>query len=215
MLPFGGTGGALPCRANGAFEKQALDYVLATLAVVVLAPLLLLIALMVKLESPGPVFFRQPRRGWNNEIFTVLKFRSMYTHLSDIDAKRQTSRNDPRVTRVGKWLRRLSFDELPQLFNVLRGEMSLVGPRPHAPNMQVEGQLLNIASNDYLLRYSVKPGITGWAQVNGVRGEVTRREELRRRIDYDLDYIRRWSIWFDIKILALTVTREFISKNAF
>jgi lipopolysaccharide/colanic/teichoic acid biosynthesis glycosyltransferase len=116
---------------------------------------------------------------------------------------------------VGKWLRRLSLDELPQLLNVLRREMSLVGPRPHALNMRIEGELLDVASGDYLLRYSVKPGITGWAQVNGVRGEVVRLEDLRKRIEYDLEYIRHWSVRFDLKILFLTATREIISKNAF
>lgn len=215
LFDFGNFDGTLRCRASRAFEKQALDYGLGALALLLFAPLLLLLALAVKLDSPGPVLFRQPRRGLNNEIFTLFKFRSMHTRFSDVDASRQTSRNDPRVTRVGKWLRRLSLDELPQLLNVLRGEMSLVGPRPHAPNMRVEGQLLNMADSDYLLRYGVKPGITGWAQVNGVRGEVAKREDLRKRIDYDLEYIRLWSIWLDLKILVLTVTREFISKNAF
>ena len=211
---FDSTGGQ-KSGSSGAFEKQVMDYGLGVLALLVFAPVLLIIALAIKLDSPGPVFFRQPRRGLNNRQFLVFKFRSMYAHLSDIHADRQTSRNDPRVTRIGKWLRRLSLDELPQLLNVLRGEMSLVGPRPHAPNMRVEGELLDAASSDYLLRYSVKPGITGWAQVNGVRGEVAKREDLRRRIEYDLEYIRRWSIGFDLKILALTATREIISKNAF
>jgi len=203
------------CPAAESIEKRALDYGFGALGLLVLAPLLVLIAVAIKLDSPGPVFFRQPRRGLNNRNFTVFKFRSMYTRLSDIEASRQTSRNDPRVTRVGKWLRRLSFDELPQLLNVLRGEMSLVGPRPHAPNMRVEGELLDVAISDYLLRYSVKPGMTGWAQVNGIRGEVARREDLRKRIDYDLAYIRQWSVGFDLKILALTITREIFSRNAF
>ena len=202
-------------RPGQDFFKRAIDYSLAALALLILAPLLLVVAAAIKLDSAGPVFFRQPRRGLNNETFTLFKFRSMYTHLSDIEANRQTSRDDPRVTRVGKWLRRVSFDELPQLFNVLRGEMSLVGPRPHAPSMRVEGQLLDVASNDYLLRYSVKPGITGWAQVHGARGQVLRQADLQRRIYYDLEYIREWSIWLDLKILMLTLTREIFSKNAF
>ena len=185
------------------------------MALLFFAPLLLIIAVAIKLDSPGPVLFRQKRRGLNNQPFMVFKFRSMFVHLSDIEASRQTTRNDPRVTRVGKWLRRLSLDELPQLLNVLRREMSLVGPRPHALNMRIEGELLDVASGDYLLRYSVKPGITGWAQVNGVRGEVVRLEDLRKRIEYDLEYIRRWSVRFDLKILFLTATREIISKNAF
>lgn len=196
-------------------EKLALDYGLGAFALLSLAPLLLLIALAIKLDSPGPILFRQPRRGLNNRNFTLFKFRSMYTQYADIDACRQTSRDDPRVTGVGKWLRRLSIDELPQLFNVLRGEMSLVGPRPHAPNMRVEGELLDVANSDYLLRYGVKPGMTGWAQVNGMRGEIARREDLRKRIDYDLAYIRQWSLGFDLKILALTLLREILSRNAF
>jgi lipopolysaccharide/colanic/teichoic acid biosynthesis glycosyltransferase len=208
--------GAAPNRHAGySIEKQALDYGLGALALLFFAPLLLLIAVAIKLDSPGAVFFRQPRRGLNNRNFTVFKFRSMYAQLSDIDACRQTSPNDPRVTRVGKWLRRLSFDELPQLLNVLRGEMSLVGPRPHAPNMRVEGELLDVVISDYLQRYSVKPGMTGWAQVNGMRGRVARREDLRKRIDYDLAYIRQWSVGFDLKILALTISREIFSRNAF
>jgi polysaccharide biosynthesis protein PslA len=202
-------------RAGGAFAKQLLDYGLGTMALLFFVPLLLIIALAIKLDSPGPVLFRQKRRGLNNQPFMVFKFRSMYMHLSDIETSRETSRNDPRVTRVGKWLRRLSLDELPQLLNVLRREMSLMGPRPHALNMRIEGELLDVASGDYLLRYSVKPGITGWAQVNGVRGEVVRLEDLRKRIEYDLEYIRRWSVRFDLKILFLTATREIISKNAF
>jgi lipopolysaccharide/colanic/teichoic acid biosynthesis glycosyltransferase len=212
---FGVEDAARHSRPGQDFFKRAIDYSLAALALLILAPLLLVIAAAIKLDSAGPVFFRQPRRGLNNETFTLFKFRSMYTHLSDIEANRQTSRDDPRVTRVGKWLRRVSFDELPQLFNVLRGEMSLVGPRPHAPNMRVEGQLLDAASSDYLLRYCVRPGITGWAQVHGARGQVVRQADLQRRVYYDLEYIREWSIRLDLKILMLTLTREIFSKNAF
>jgi lipopolysaccharide/colanic/teichoic acid biosynthesis glycosyltransferase len=204
-----------PSRAGRAFGKLALDYGVGAVALLLFAPLLLIIAAAIKIDSPGPVFFRQPRRGLNNQYFTVFKFRSMHTRFSDIDVNQQTSRDDPRVTRVGKWLRRLSLDELPQLLNVLRGEMSLVGPRPHAPNMRVEGEPLDVAVGDYLLRYSVKPGITGWAQVNGFRGKVANREDLRKRLDYDLDYIRRSSIGFDLKIMVFTITREIFSKNAF
>jgi lipopolysaccharide/colanic/teichoic acid biosynthesis glycosyltransferase len=207
--------GPLPRKAGRALGKNALDYGLGGLGILLLAPLLPLIAVAIKLDSPGPVFFRQPRRGLNNRHFILFKFRSMYTHLSDIDAVRQTSRDDPRVTRVGKWLRRFSFDELPQLWNVMRGEMSLVGPRPHTPTMRVEGDLLESASSDYLLRYKVKPGITGWAQVHGIRGEVVKHEDLRRRIAYDLEYIKSWSIGLDLKILFLTARLEIFSKNAF
>jgi lipopolysaccharide/colanic/teichoic acid biosynthesis glycosyltransferase len=198
-----------------AFQKHAIDYGIGILMLLPATILLLAVAVAIKLDSPGPIFFCQTRRGLDNQLFTVVKFRSMYAHLSDINVERQTSRGDPRVTRVGKWLRRHSLDELPQLWNVLRGEMSLVGPRPHAPNMRVEGELLSAVNDDYLLRYRVKPGITGWAQVNGVRGEVAKREDLGKRIDYDLDYIRRWSFGFDLRILILTMIREIFSKNAF
>lgn len=195
--------------------KRIVDYAVGSAAMILLAPVLLGVAIAVKLDSPGPVFFRQPRRGLHNRPFNVFKFRSMYIHLSDISVQKQTSRNDPRVTRIGRWLRRFSLDELPQLFNVLRGEMSLVGPRPHAPNTRVEGELLPAVSSQYMLRYNVKPGITGWAQVNGARGELVEREDLRKRVAYDLEYIQNGSVGFDLKIMALTALREIISKHAF
>jgi lipopolysaccharide/colanic/teichoic acid biosynthesis glycosyltransferase len=210
-LPDGGNG--LAARRSAA--KRVIDYAVGSAAVVFFAPLMLGIAIAVKLDSPGPVLFRQPRRGLDNRPFDVFKFRSMHVHFADVAADKQTSRNDPRVTRIGRWLRRLSFDELPQLLNVLRGEMSLVGPRPHAPNTRVNGELLPALSDEYLSRYDVKPGITGWAQVNGARGELVEREDLRKRIAYDLEYIKNWSVGFDLKIMVLTATREIISKHAF
>ena len=196
-------------------RKRMLDIALGLTAFVFLLPLLLVIACAIKLDSRGPILFRQPRLGFNNRQFTVFKFRSMYAHDADVMASRQTSRGDPRVTRVGKWLRRLSIDELPQLLNVLRGEMSLVGPRPHAPHTRAGGKLLDDALAEYVLRHQVKPGITGWAQVNGARGELVTTDDLRRRVAFDLQYIQRWSIRFDLKIMALTVLREVFSKNAF
>jgi Undecaprenyl-phosphate glucose phosphotransferase len=196
-------------------RKRMMDITLGLAAFVVLLPLLLVIACAIKLDSRGPILFRQPRLGFNNRQFTVFKFRSMYAHDADVMASRQTSRGDPRVTRVGKWLRRLSIDELPQLLNVLRGEMSLVGPRPHAPHTRAGGKLLDDALAEYVLRHQVKPGITGWAQVNGARGELVTTDDLRRRVAFDLQYIQRWSIRFDLKIMALTVLREVFSKNAF
>jgi len=196
-------------------RKRALDIALSLFAFIVLLPLFALVAMAIKLESPGPVLFRQPRRGFNNRQFMVFKFRSMHVHSADLLAAQQTSRGDKRVTRAGKWLRRLSIDELPQLLNVLRGEMSLVGPRPHAPHTSVEGKLLNDAIGDYVLRYRVKPGITGWAQVNGARGELVTTDDLRRRLELDFEYIQRWSIGFDVKIMALTVLREIVSRHAY
>lgn len=196
-------------------EKRAFDLTASMLLLVALAPVLGLVALAIKLDSRGPVLFCQPRQGFNNRYFNVFKFRSMYTDMADMDAARQTSRADPRVTRVGKWIRRLSIDELPQLFNVLRGEMSLVGPRPHAPQTRAGGQLLHEAMEEYVARHRVQPGITGWAQINGSRGELVTRDDLRRRVVLDLEYIRAWSIWLDIKIIFLTIKREIFSRNAF
>lgn len=195
--------------------KKILDLTIGGVAFLCFIPLFLVVAAAIKLDSPGPVLFRQPRRGFNNRQFTVFKFRSMHSNAADLLAVKQTSRGDPRVTRVGKWLRRLSIDETPQLINVLRGEMSLVGPRPHAPQTRVEGELLNDVIGEYVVRFQVKPGITGWAQVNGARGEMVTTDDLRRRVAYDLEYIQQWSAWFDIKIMALTVIREIVSRHAF
>lgn len=197
------------------FEKTLFDLVSSFCVLIFLAPFLCLVALMIKLDSPGPVFFCQPRIGKNGKTILVYKFRSMYTHMSDLMAEQQTSRGDPRVTRIGKWLRRLSIDEVPQLFNVLKGEMSMVGPRPHAPHTRAGGMLLDDAVAEYVLRYHVKPGITGWAQINGARGELVTVADLQKRVAYDLDYIRRWSLLFDLKIMFLTIIREIFSRHAF
>lgn len=196
-------------------EKTIVDFILAFCVSFFLLPFLLGVALAIKCDSKGPVFFRQPRIGKNGKEFMVYKFRSMHTHMSDLMAERQTSRDDPRVTRVGKWLRRLSIDEVPQLLNVLKGEMSLVGPRPHAPHTRAGGLLLNDALAEYVLRYHVKPGITGWAQINGARGELVTIDDLKKRVAYDLDYIRRWSLVFDFRIMILTIVREVFSRHAF
>ena len=195
--------------------KLALDLTLGTIALIALFPLMLVVACAIKLDSPGPVLFRQSRLGFNNRPFMVFKFRSMYSHMTDHMAARQTGRNDPRVTRVGKWLRKLSIDELPQLLNVLRNEMSLVGPRPHAPHTRAGGKLLDEALAEYVIRHQVKPGITGWAQVNGSRGELVTTQDLYMRVALDLDYMQRWSVWFDIKIMILTVLREVVSRHSF
>ncbi|MBB2200954.1 exopolysaccharide biosynthesis polyprenyl glycosylphosphotransferase [Gluconacetobacter tumulisoli] len=196
-------------------RKTMLDVVAGAIALALLTPLMCMIAIAIKATSPGPVFFRQPRLGYNNRNFMVFKFRTMHANMSDMMAAKQTSRDDPRVTRIGKWLRKLSLDELPQLLNVLRGEMSLVGPRPHAPHTRADGMLLDDALAEYVIRHQVKPGITGWAQVNGARGELVTLDDLRRRVEYDLEYMQKWSLRFDLKILALTVLREVFSKHAF
>jgi Undecaprenyl-phosphate glucose phosphotransferase len=195
--------------------KKIVDVTLGLVSLLVLLLPFVVVAVAIKMDSPGPILFRQPRLGFNNRQFMVFKFRSMYANASDILSVKQTSRDDPRITRVGKWLRRLSIDELPQLLNVLRGEMSLVGPRPHALQTRVEGELLNDVTAEYIIRFHVKPGITGWAQVNGARGELVTTDDLRMRVAYDLEYIQHWSAWFDLKIMALTVIREIVSHNAF
>jgi undecaprenyl-phosphate galactose phosphotransferase/putative colanic acid biosynthesis UDP-glucose lipid carrier transferase len=158
------------------------------------------VAILIKLDSSGPVFFMQTRAGFNSRPFRIFKFRTLHT-LEDGSIVRQVSRNDPRLTRVGRVLRKTSIDELPQLFNVLRGEMSLVGPRPHAAahNTVYEQVVAN-----YAFRHHVRPGLTGWAQVNGLRGETT-VETMQRRVDLDLWYIDNWSLWLDIKIIVRTI----------
>ena len=204
-----------PLTGWQALQKAALDRVLATVLLVAVAPVLALIALAIRLDSPGPILFRQPRLGFKSAMFSMLKFRTMYHHMADMNADQQTTRNDRRITRVGHILRQLSLDELPQLINVLRGEMSLIGPRPHAPNTKADGQLFHDVVADYALRHRVKPGMTGWAQVNGWRGETRTREQIEQRVAHDLHYIENWSMLFDIKIIVLTVLREVNSKTAF
>ncbi len=195
--------------------KSLLDRGVALLLLVVLLPVLLLVALAVRLDSRGPVLFRQPRVGQHGATFAIWKFRTMHHAMADAGAARQTSRGDNRITGVGRTLRRLSLDELPQLVNVLRGEMALVGPRPHTPTTSVAGRLLPEIVGAYPRRHLVKPGITGWAQVNGSRGELRTEDDVRRRVALDLAYIETWSLGFDLRILALTVLREIVSKRAY
>tara|TARA_R110000824_G_scaffold390760_2_gene587451 strand:+ start:119971 stop:121488 length:1518 start_codon:yes stop_codon:yes gene_type:complete len=191
--------------------KAIEDRVLAGIAIFLVLPFLLLIALAIKIDSAGPVFFKQRRHGFNHRIISVFKFRTMNVTLDGAHIP-QTTRHDPRVTRVGRFLRRTSLDELPQLFNVLRGDMSLVGPRPHAvAHNEHYASILEI----YAVRHKVKPGITGWAQINGYRGETDTPEKMRKRVEYDLYYIENWSIWFDVKILFLTPFLGLFGKNAF
>ena len=204
-----------PIGGWGAFIKRAEDIVLSASLLGFISPVLLSIALAIKLTSRGPVFFRQRRLGYNNRVIEVLKFRSMYTHLSDADANQQTSRGDKRVTRVGAWLRKASLDELPQLLNVLRGDMSLVGPRPHALATTAGGLALEEAVPVYASRHRVKPGITGWAQVNGYRGALDSVEKIVHRVNHDLYYIENWSLRLDLKILWRTARLVFADDNAF
>jgi lipopolysaccharide/colanic/teichoic acid biosynthesis glycosyltransferase len=179
--------------------------VVGTMALIALAPVMLLVALAIKLESRGPVFFKQRRYGFNNELVEVYKFRSMYSEFTDPTAKKLVVKDDPRVTRVGRFIRKTSLDELPQLLNVVfAGNLSLVGPRPHAVNAKAEDHLYDEAVDGYFARHRVKPGITGWAQINGWRGETDSREKIQRRVEHDLYYIENWSILFDIYILMRT-----------
>lgn len=187
------------------------DLVLALIALVLCAIPMLAIAIAVKLDSPGPILFRQQRYGLDGRRIAVLKFRTMKV-LEDGAKVSQATRDDPRVTRLGKFLRRYSLDELPQFFNVLRGEMSVVGPRPHAVTHNEQYRKL---IPGYMLRHKVKPGITGWAQVNGLRGETDTIAKMFKRVEYDMYYIRNWSIWLDIKIIFLTVVRVASDSNAY
>ena len=194
------------------FVKRALDLIVTSLAVIALSPLLLLVSLAIKLDSRGPILFRQMRHGFNNQPIEVLKFRTMFSGNDKDSAKfRQATRNDSRVTRVGRLLRRTNIDELPQLFNVIRGNMSLVGPRPHAvEHNDAYAHQIKMMSR----RHNMKPGITGWAQVNGLRGETDTCEKMQKRIEYDLYYIDNWSFIFDIKILFMTLLSRKAYSNA-
>ena len=174
-----------------------------------------IVALLIKLDSPGPVLFAQERFGLDNGVIRVFKFRTMYADRGDQSGAQRTVQDDPRVTRIGRILRLLSLDELPQLVNVLRGDMSLVGPRPHAIAMKAGGRLYCDAVERYLHRHRVKPGITGWAQVNGLRGEIDTVEKAQNRVAHDLYYIEHWSPWLDLKILLKTVGILTTCDNAY
>jgi len=191
------------------------DTLISLIAFIFLAPLLLIIALIIKLESRGPVLFRQRRFGFNNQEFFVYKFRTMYHELRDDGGAEATKRHDHRVTPVGRFLRRTSLDELPQLLNVLRGEMSIVGPRAHPVNMRLGDQLIHDRIDDYAARHRVKPGITGLAQVNGNRGEVQSIEKAEQRIHFDLLYIDSWSVWLDLEIIVRTVLKLPFDRSAY
>jgi len=192
--------------------KRTEDLVISAAVLLAISPLLLLIALAIKLDSKGPVIFKQRRHGYNNEVFEVYKFRSMTVADSSSTQVVQATRNDVRVTKVGRFLRRSSLDELPQLFNVLFGHMSIVGPRPHAVQHNIEyGAIIS----EYFARHNVKPGITGWAQVSGLRGETDTVEKMHRRVEYDLHYIEHWSLGFDLKIILLTAIAVWFDPNAY
>jgi len=204
-----------PLRRWDIVTKRAEDIALASIGLLVFAPLLAFIAVAIKLDSPGPVLFRQRRHGFNNTEIEVLKFRTMRTDKGDATGAAQTKRSDPRITRIGHFLRRSSLDELPQLLNVLRGDMALIGPRPHPVGMRTQEMLCHEIVEDYAHRHRMKPGISGWAQVKGYRGATDLPEQLQRRVEHDLFYIENWSLALDLKIIGMTVVNVLASKNAF
>ncbi|MBX3582550.1 MAG: undecaprenyl-phosphate glucose phosphotransferase [Rhizobiaceae bacterium] len=195
--------------------KRVFDIVFSLIGIVLLSPVMLATAIAIKLDSKGPVLFKQKRHGFNNEVIDVYKFRSMYTEQADPSAIRPVTKGDPRVTRVGRFIRKTSIDELPQFFNALFGSLSLVGPRPHAVAAQSHNLLYNEVVDGYFARHRVKPGVTGWAQINGWRGEMDTDEKIKMRTEYDLYYIENWSLWFDLQILFLTPIRLLNTENAY
>ena len=196
--------------------KRCLDIVAASVAIVLLSPVMIAAALAVRLDSPGPVIFRQKRHGFNNQAVEIFKFRSLYHAMSDPEAKQIVTKNDRRVTRVGAFIRKSSIDELPQLFNVLRGDLSLVGPRPHAIHAKSSrDETFTEIVDGYFGRHKVKPGITGWAQIHGWRGEIDEPEKLVKRFEYDLYYIENWSLLLDLYILAMTPISLLRTKAAY
>lgn len=195
--------------------KRAEDIAVALVALIVFSPLFLVIPVLIKMESPGPVFFRQPRYGFGYKPFNFLKFRSMYVEHCAQDDIKLTERRDSRVTKVGNFLRRTSLDELPQFLNVLKGDMSVVGPRPHPAGVKAGERTYEEVVNAFARRYRVKPGITGWAQVNGARGNTFTEDDIRTRFALDMYYIQNWSLWLDMVILLRTLVHGFVGRNAF
>jgi Undecaprenyl-phosphate glucose phosphotransferase len=204
-----------PIADWGTVSKWIFDKCVGLVALVLLAPVMALVALAIKLESRGPVLFRQKRYGFNNELIEVYKFRSMYTDRCDAAASKLVTKDDPRVTKVGRIIRKTSLDELPQLFNVLKGNLSLVGPRPHAVQAKAGTQLYDEVVDGYFARHKVKPGITGWAQINGWRGETDTAEKIEKRVEHDLYYIENWSVFFDLYILLKTPLSLIKNENAY
>lgn len=200
-----------PLTGTRLLLKSLEDLVLSSLILLFAAPVLLLIALAIRIDSPGPIFFRQERNGWNGKTFRIWKFRSMHVHQPEGGVVKQAEKDDPRITRVGRFIRRTSLDELPQIFNVITGDMSLVGPRPHAVQHDEE---YSLRISVYMARHNIKPGITGLAQVRGHRGETRNVEQMALRVESDIEYINNWSIWLDLSILLRTFG-AFTGKNAY
>ena len=195
-------------NSGNIFIKRVFDIFASLFGIIITSPLMLVIALLIKLTSKGPIIFRQERVGLHNKTFQMYKFRSMRVQSEKREKKGWTRKNDPRVTPVGKFIRKTSIDELPQLFNILKGDMSLIGPRPERPQF-VEKFMEEIPR--YNVKHQVRPGLTGWAQVNGLRGDTS----IRKRVEYDIYYIENWSVFFDIKIIIMTFFTGFINKNAY
>ncbi|HHK74459.1 MAG TPA: undecaprenyl-phosphate glucose phosphotransferase [Rhizobiales bacterium] len=204
-----------PLKGWDSVIKEIEDRVLGTILLILSAPIMALVAIAIKLDSKGPVFFKQKRYGFNNEMIGVYKFRSMYTDMTDADAARLATRDDPRITRVGRFIRKTSLDELPQFLNVVKGELAIVGPRPHAVLASAANHLYVDVVEGYFARHRVKPGITGWAQINGWRGETDTKEKIQRRTECDLYYIENWSVLLDLYIIALTPFALFNTENAY
>ncbi|MEO8419940.1 MAG: undecaprenyl-phosphate glucose phosphotransferase [Hyphomicrobium sp.] len=204
-----------PIADWGSVTKWGFDKIVATLALIALAPLMLAVAAAIRLDSRGPVLFRQKRYGFNNELVEVFKFRSMYTDRCDANATKLVTKDDARVTRVGRFIRKTSIDELPQLFNVILGNLSLVGPRPHALEAKAAGDLYDEVVDGYFARHKVKPGITGWAQINGWRGETDTPEKIQKRVECDIYYIENWSLLLDTYILLKTPFALLKHDNAY
>jgi Undecaprenyl-phosphate glucose phosphotransferase len=204
-----------PLGEWGPFLKSLTDRVIASAAIVLLLPVMAVVALAIKMESKGSVIFKQKRFGFNNELIEIYKFRSMYTDRADADASKLVTKQDSRVTKVGRFIRKSSLDELPQLFNVLKGNLSLVGPRPHPTKAKAGEALYENVVDSYFARHKVKPGITGWAQINGWRGETDTAEKIERRVEHDLYYIDNWSLTLDLYILARTPLALLNTDNAF
>jgi polysaccharide biosynthesis protein PslA len=195
--------------------KRAIDIVVALIGLILACIPMTIVALLIRLDSPGPSLFRQRRIGFANVGFEMWKFRTMRHHATEPGRLVQAAQHDTRITRVGAWLRRTSFDEVPQLFNILRGDMSLVGPRPHAPGTCAGGKPFELVTPHYPARHRVKPGLTGLAQIRGWRGETETEEKLLHRVESDLEYIDNWSLWLDLAILARTLAPVCAMRNAY
>jgi putative colanic acid biosynthesis UDP-glucose lipid carrier transferase len=205
-----------PLKGSQAVLKILQDYVVASVALLLAGPVMLVAAIAIRLDSPGPVFFRQKRTGFNNKPFSIYKFRTMTVDPSDDGSLGTRVRNDPRITRVGRILRTLSIDELPQLFNVLSGDMSIVGPRPYVPNMLVGSELFHGAIRNFAFRYRMKPGITGLAQASGLRSNALRsKDNARRSVELDIQYIMNWSLWLDLRIMVRTLLMAMTGPEVF